>query len=77
MSRSRVLLIYTGGTIGMVADPRSGTLKPMDLSHLEQLVPELLRIGVDLEATAFGRPLDSSDVRPADQLRIAAETPLP
>jgi L-asparaginase len=59
-----VLLIYTGGTIGMLADPRSGTLRPMDLSHLEDQVPELERVNVRLESVAFEKPIDSSDMRP-------------
>jgi L-asparaginase len=66
-----VLLIYTGGTIGMWADPRTGALRPMDLAHLEDQVPELARIGVRLESVAFERPIDSSDMRPVDQVRIA------
>jgi L-asparaginase len=72
MERSRVLLIYTGGTIGMLADPRTGALQPMDLAHLEEQVPELQRTGVDLQAIAFERPIDSSDMRPAHWARIAA-----
>lgn len=72
MSASSVLLIYTGGTIGMLADPRTGALKAMDLAHLEKQVPELERIKVRLEAIAFARPIDSSDMRPTDWLRIAA-----
>ncbi len=72
MSASSVLLIYTGGTIGMLADPRTGTLRPMDLSHLEEQVPELERIQVQLGTIAFEQPIDSSDMRPADWLRIAA-----
>ena len=66
-----VLLIYTGGTIGMMADPRTGALRPMDLAHLEDQVPELERVSVRLEAVAFEQPKDSSDMRPADWARIA------
>ncbi|MDX9752227.1 MAG: type I asparaginase [Flavobacteriales bacterium] len=71
MSRPAVLLIYTGGTIGMWADPRTGALRPMDLAHLEEQVPELARVGTDLGSVAFEVPLDSSDMRPADWARIA------
>lgn len=67
-----VLLIYTGGTIGMVADPRSGELRPMDMAHLEEQVPELARMGVHLEAVSFDEPMDSSNIGPVEQLRIAA-----
>lgn len=66
-----VLLIYTGGTIGMLADPRTGALRPMDLAHLEEQVPELERVDVKLASVAFDRPIDSSDMRPADWIRIA------
>jgi L-asparaginase len=66
-----VLLIYTGGTIGMLADPRTGALRPMDLAHLEEQVPELARVGVQLASIAFEKPMDSSDMRPTDWIRIA------
>lgn len=71
MSMPKVLLIYTGGTIGMVADPRSGALQAMDLDHLEEQVPELARMGIALETVSFGTPIDSSDIRPAQWVRIA------
>lgn len=71
MNSPKVLLIYTGGTIGMVADPRSGVLQAMDLDHLEEQVPELARMGIALETVAFERPIDSSDMHPAHWIRIA------
>ena len=71
MDRPRILIIYTGGTIGMMADARSGTLKAMDLEHLEEHVPELERSNVRLDAISFERPIDSSDMRPEDWVRIA------
>lgn len=71
MSHPAVLLIYTGGTIGMCADPRTGALRPMDLAHLEEQVPELRRIAVDLASVAFPHPLDSSDMGPSGWVRIA------
>lgn len=72
MSRPKVLLIYTGGTIGMVADARTGALKAVNLNHLEEQVPELARMGVELGSIAFGTPIDSSDMHPEHWLRIAA-----
>ena len=39
--RSSVLLIYTGGTIGMVQDAKTKRLKPFDFSNLFDQVPEL------------------------------------
>jgi L-asparaginase len=69
--RSKVLIIYTGGTIGMMTDPRSGALKAMDLEHLEEHVPELERMNVRLDAVSFEQPIDSSDMRPEGWVRIA------
>ncbi len=69
--RSKVLIIYTGGTIGMMADARSGALKAMDLEHLEEHVPELERMNVQLDAVSFGTPIDSSDMHPGGWVRIA------
>jgi len=70
--RPAVLLIYTGGTIGMCADPATGVLRPMDLAHIQDQVPELKRIAVDLASVAFEKPIDSSDMKPADWLRVAS-----
>lgn len=69
--RSKVLIIYTGGTIGMLADARTGALRSMDIAHLEEHVPELERMNVRLDAVSFAQPIDSSDMRPADWIRIA------
>lgn len=71
MKQRSVLIIYTGGTIGMLADPRTGALRPMNLAHLEEQVPELDRINVRLGSESFATPIDSSDMRPADWVRIA------
>ncbi|HEY0977290.1 MAG TPA: type I asparaginase [Flavobacteriales bacterium] len=71
MNRPRILIIYTGGTIGMMSDARSGALRAMDLEHLEDQVPELERMGVTLTTQAFEKPIDSSDMRPKDWARIA------
>lgn len=71
MDHASVLLIYTGGTIGMCADPVTGALRPMDLDQITDQVPELKRMPVRLETVAFPQPIDSSSMRPADWVRIA------
>ncbi|MCB9170360.1 MAG: type I asparaginase [Flavobacteriales bacterium] len=71
MTGPSVLIIYTGGTIGMLRDPRSGVMRPMDLERLEEQVPELQSMGVRLDSVSFETPLDSSDIGPNDWLRIA------
>lgn len=68
----KVLLIYTGGTIGMWVDPKSGVLRPMDLQLLKDQVPELQRMEVELGTISFDTPIDSSDMGPKDWIRIAA-----
>ncbi|MRR20052.1 type I asparaginase [bacterium] len=66
-----ILIIYTGGTIGMVNDPVSGSLVPIDFSHISDQVPELRRFGFTLESVTFDPVIDSSDVSPDTWVRIA------
>jgi L-asparaginase len=68
--RPAVLLIYTGGTIGMWADTARGTA-PHGPCPFGGPGPELERIAVDLSSVAFEQPIDSSDMRPNDWVRIA------
>lgn len=64
MQNPKVLILYTGGTIGMINDPHTGALKPFDFEHLYKSVPELEQFEYDLEADSFGEPIDSSDMNP-------------
>jgi len=64
MAQPKVLMIYTGGTIGMIEDPETGVLTAFDFDHLTNQIPELSRIKVDLTATSLGMPIDSSDMNP-------------
>jgi L-asparaginase len=66
-----ILIIYTGGTIGMVNDPVTGTLVPIDFRHISEQVPELGRFGFKLETVTFDPVIDSSDVSPDTWVRIA------
>lgn len=61
VSKSKVLLIYTGGTIGMVQDVHSGDLKPFDFNQLFYHIPELKRLDVSIDIHTFD-PIDSSNV---------------
>jgi L-asparaginase len=69
--RAKVLLIYTGGTIGMMEDARSGALRPFNFKALSSQVPELERLEIDLQAIAFEKPIDSSDMQPEIWVRLA------
>ena len=72
MEKNRsVLIVYTGGTIGMVNDPVSGALVPIDFRHISDQVPELRRFGFSLETITFDPVIDSSEVSPDTWVRIA------
>ena len=60
--RPRVLLIYTGGTIGMIRNPETGALENFDFDHLLDQVPELRRFDYDISTYTFQPPIDSSDM---------------
>ena len=61
----RILLIYTGGTIGMNRNPQTGALEPFDFEHLLYNVPELKQFDTQIETFQFSPPIDSSDMSPA------------
>ena len=61
---SKVLLIYTGGTIGMNRNPKTGALEPFDFEHLIQNVPELRQFDIEIDTCQFQPPIDSSDMSP-------------
>ena len=69
--KSRVLLIYTGGTIGMMQDAKSGSLRPFNFNHLSSQVPELNRLDVELSSYAFTKPIDSSNMHPEVWVELA------
>jgi L-asparaginase len=70
-SMQKILLIYTGGTIGMMEDPESGSLVPFDFAQLRVHVPELRRFDCNIEAVSFDKPIDSSDVNIESWQRMA------
>jgi L-asparaginase len=62
---SSVLMIYTGGTIGMKEDPVDCTLKPFDFKGILEEVPELHKFAMKIDSYAFSPLIDSSDVEPS------------
>ena len=62
---SKILLIYTGGTIGMNRNPQTGALEPFDFEHLLVHVPELEQFDTEIETYQFSPAIDSSDMTPA------------
>lgn len=71
MRNPKVLIIYTGGTIGMVNDPETGALRPFDFEHLYNSVPELKQFDYTLEAYSMDEPIDSSEMNPSIWAEIA------
>ncbi|QTN38025.1 asparaginase [Cryomorphaceae bacterium] len=69
----RILLIYTGGTIGMVQSPSSPALIPFDFGDLEATLPELAHIGCSLDFEVLQPIIDSSNMQPAYWARLAIE----
>ena len=63
--RSAILLIYTGGTIGMKEDASLGALKPFDFSQILEEVPELGKFAYRIDSHTFDPLIDSSDVEPS------------
>lgn len=63
--KSALLLIYTGGTIGMKQDMKDLTLKPFDFSQILDEVPEIRKFAFKIDSYSFEPPIDSSDVEPS------------
>lgn len=70
-AKSKVLLIYTGGTIGMMQDPKTGSLKPFDFKSLTNQVPELNKFDIELSSIAFEKPIDSSNMHKDVWVKLA------
>ncbi|MDE5969354.1 MAG: asparaginase domain-containing protein, partial [Muribaculaceae bacterium] len=57
--RPRILIIYTGGTIGMIEDAETGTLRPFDFDHQIDNVPKIRMLDFDIDHIQFENPIDS------------------
>jgi L-asparaginase len=69
--KTKVLLVYTGGTIGMVKDYETQSLKPFDFENLLKQIPELHLIDCEIGFTSFEIPIDSSDMSPNHWVDLA------
>lgn len=70
-SDTNVLLIYTGGTIGMVENSETGALEAFNFSHLKSNVPEMKRLKFNVETFLFEPPIDSSEINLVNWIKIA------
>lgn len=69
--KSKIFLIYTGGTIGMIKDFESGVLRPFDFDKLLMRIPELSHLDCEIDTYSFEEPLDSSNMNPDHWAHIA------
>jgi len=68
---TKILIIYTGGTIGMVNNPLTGALIPFDFAQIQQNVPELARLNYQIGVHSFDPIMDSSNMDPSVWAEIA------
>lgn len=69
--KSAILLIYTGGTIGMKVDPAVRALRPFNFTQILEEVPELGKFAYRIDSYTFSPLIDSSDVEPSMWLELA------
>jgi L-asparaginase len=70
-TKTSILIIYTGGTIGMVHDPVIGSLVPINFKHISDHVPELRKFGFNLRSVSFDPVQDSSNIDPGVWVKMA------
>ena len=68
---TNILIIYTGGTIGMITDPATGVLMPFNFEQITDNVPELKRLDYKLTVHSFDPLIDSSNMDPEIWIGIA------
>lgn len=69
-AKPRVLIIYTGGTIGMVKDSFTGSLMPVNFERLLANIPEIAKLDIELDIHTFESTIDSSNVNPDHWIRL-------
>lgn len=69
--RPKILIIYTGGTIGMIEDEETHALRPFDFTHLIDNVPKVKKLDYDIDNIQFSAPIDSANMDPSHWAEIA------
>lgn len=65
------MIIYTGGTIGMINQPGSRSLTPFDFEQILRHIPEIDKFGIKFTPATIHPVVDSSNIKPATWIRIA------
>lgn len=71
MKQPNILLIYTGGTIGMIKEANTGVLKAFDFKNLLNQIPEIKLLDCKITTKSFKKPIDSSNMNPEYWIQIA------
>ena len=71
IGQTSILVIYTGGTIGMVQDPKTGSLKPLSFENLYKYLPVLENFNCQIDFHTFNPLLDSSNMNPSFWVKLA------
>lgn len=70
--KPKILIIYTGGTIGMIENQETHSLQPFDFSHLIDNVPKVKKLDYHIDNIQFDSPIDSANMSPAHWAEIAS-----
>ncbi len=70
-NKPKILIVYTGGTIGMVKDYNTGALKAFDFSQISSKIPELQQLNCEISTISFKEPIDSSNMNVSYYIQIA------
>ena len=63
-NQAEIMVVYTGGTIGMVEDSGTGVLNPFNFKHITDQIPEIRKFGFNIESISFDPLIDSSNMQP-------------
>ncbi len=66
-----ILILYTGGTIGMVEGDKNKSLRPLDFEHISNEVPEIKRFPHFISCISLDQAIDSSNVKPENWVQMA------
>ena len=69
--KPKILIVYTGGTIGMIKDYKTGALKAFDFSQISSKIPELQQLHCEISTISFDEPIDSSNMNVNYYINIA------
>lgn len=71
LKKPAILLLYTGGTIGMMKDYKTKALKAFDFNKLLDKIPEIEYLNCDITTISFEEPIDSSNMDISSYVKIA------